>query len=144
LKNLLISLNVGFQGRLLTNDLDCIEYVRYALSNYREGFLKLEYSSNLTPSEVFLIYRRRDTFEKLMDSPKNHIHLKLLCVWSNKSVKGTLLLCFLDQVIVSMVRYEMPEPRKRSTKFIIGSPSEFDSHTHLRQEAGDKVHILEF
>ena len=37
------------------------------------------------------------------------------------SVKGTLLLCFLAQVIVSMVCYEMPEQRKRSTKFIIDS-----------------------
>lgn len=37
------------------------------------------------------------------------------------SVKGTLLLCFLARATVSMVRYEMSEPRKRSTKSIIDS-----------------------
>ncbi|MGE4212705.1 MAG: transposase [Candidatus Methanomethylophilaceae archaeon] len=121
LKNPLISLNVGVQGKLLSNDLDSFEYVRNALSNCREGFFKLECSSNLTPSEVFSIYRRRDTVEKLMDSLKNHIDLKPMRVWSENSVKGTLLLCFLAQVIVSMIRYEMPELRKRSTKFIIDS-----------------------
>src|SRR5574344_998426 len=42
------------------------------------------------------------------------------CLTKN-GVKGTLLLCFLAQVIVSMVRYEMPELRQRSTKFIIDS-----------------------
>ena len=56
-----------------------------------------------------------------MDSLKNHIDLKPLRVWSENAVKGTLLLCFLAQVIASIVRYEMPELRSRSTKFIIGS-----------------------
>lgn len=36
-------------------------------------------------------------------------------------VKGTLILCFLAQAIVSMVLYEMLELRKHSTKFIIDS-----------------------
>lgn len=121
LKNPLISLNVGVQGKLLSNDVESFKYVRNELSNRREGFFKLECSSNLTPAEVFSIYRRRDTVEKLMDSLKNHIDLKPLRVWSENSVKGTLLLCFLAQVIVSMVRYEMPELRQRSTKFIIDS-----------------------
>ena len=56
-----------------------------------------------------------------MDSLKNRIDLKPIRVWSESSVKGTLLLCFLAQAIVSMVRYEMSKLRKRSTKFIIGS-----------------------
>ncbi|MGE4212305.1 MAG: hypothetical protein AB7E75_02955 [Candidatus Methanomethylophilaceae archaeon] len=119
LKNPLISLNVGVQGKLLSSDLDSFDFVRNALSNHREGFFKLECSSKLTPSEVFSIYRRCDTVEKLMDLLKNHIDLKPMRVWSENSVKGTLSLCFLAQVIVSMVRYEIPELRKRSTKFII-------------------------
>ncbi len=94
LKNPLISLNVGVQGKLLSNDVESFEYVREALSNRREGYFKLECGSNLTPSEVFSIYRRRDTVERLMDSLKNHIDLKPLRVWSENSVKGTLLLCF--------------------------------------------------
>lgn len=121
LRNPLISLNVGVQGKLLSSDLESFEYVRSTLSNNREGFFKLECSENLTAEEVLSVYRRRDTVEKLVDSLKNHIDLKPLRVWSENSVKGTLLLCFLAQVIVSMIRYEMPELRSRSTKFIIGS-----------------------
>ena len=121
LRNPLISLNVGVRGKLLSSDVDSYKYVRGQLSNHREGFFKLECSRNLTPSEVFSIYRRRDAVEKLMDSLKNHIDLKPMRVWSENPVKGTLLLCFLAQVIVSMVRYEMPELRKRSTRFIIDS-----------------------
>jgi len=119
LKDPLISLDVGVRGKLLQNDLDSFEYVCEHLSNRREGFFKLECGSNLTPSEVFPIYRRHDTVEKLMDSLKNHIDLKPMRVWSENSVKGTLSLCFLAQAIVSMVRYEMSELRKSSTKFII-------------------------
>ena len=115
----LISLNVGVQGKLLSSDAESFEYVRNALSNRREGSFKLECNENLTPSEVFSIYRRRDTVEKLVDSLKNHIDLKPMRVWSENSVKGTLLLCFLAQVIVSIIRYEMPELKRCSTKFII-------------------------
>jgi len=121
LRNPLITLNVGVQGKLLSSDVESFEYVRNALSNCREGFFKLECNENLTPDEVFTMYRRRDTVEKLVDSLKNHIDLKPMRVWSENSVKGTLLLCFLAQVIVSMIRYEMPELKQRSTKFIIDS-----------------------
>lgn len=45
LKNPLISLNVGVQGKLLSNDVESFKYVRNELSNRREGFFKLECSS---------------------------------------------------------------------------------------------------
>ena len=51
LENPLASLNVGVRGKFL-NGLDSFEYVREHLSDRREGFFKLERSSNLTPSEV--------------------------------------------------------------------------------------------
>jgi hypothetical protein len=38
LKNPLISLNVGVQGKLLSNDVESFKYVRNELSNRREGF----------------------------------------------------------------------------------------------------------
>ena len=121
LRNPLISLNIGVQGKLFSSDAESFEYVRKALSNGREGYFKLECNENLTPDEVFRTYRRRDAVEKLVDSLKNHIDLKPMRVWSENSVKGTLLLCFLAQVIVSMIRYDMPELKQRSTKFIIDS-----------------------
>jgi transposase len=125
LRNPLISSNVWIWGKLLSSDVEYFEYVRNALSNNREGFFKLGCNEKLTPSEVFRTYRRRNTVEKLMDSLKNHIDLKPLRVWSENSVRGTLFLCFLAQTTVSMIRYEMPELRRRSTKFIIGSLENF-------------------
>jgi len=56
LKNPLISLNVGVQGRLFSGDVESFRYVRERLSNHREGFFKLECSSKLTPDEAFSIY----------------------------------------------------------------------------------------
>jgi len=44
-----------------------------------------------------------------------------LRVWSERSVKGVLLLGFLAQLIVSMIRFENPPIREKSTKFIIRS-----------------------
>jgi transposase len=121
LRNPLISLNVGVQSKLLSSDEESFQYVRNVLSNGREGFFKLECSEKLTPSDVLKIYRKRDSVEKLIDSLKNQIDLKPLRVWSENSVKGILFLAFLAQTIVSMMRYEVPELRKRSTKFIIDS-----------------------
>jgi len=76
-----------------------------------------------------------------MDSLKNHIDLKPMRVWSENSVKGTLLLCFLAQVIVSMVRYEMPELRKRSTRFIIDSLQNLTvTYVHDRKQATRRIY----
>ena len=80
LRNPPISLSVEVQGKLLLSDIESFEYVRNALSNRREGHFKLECSENLTAEEVFSVYRRRDTVEKLMDSLKNHIDIKPLRV----------------------------------------------------------------
>jgi transposase len=121
LRNPLIALNVGVQSRLLSSDDDSFHYVREHLSNGREGFFKLECSEKSTPSDVLRIYRRRDSIEKLIESLKNQIDIKPLRVWSYNSVKGILFIGFLAQVIVSMIRYEVPELKKSSTKFIITS-----------------------
>lgn len=121
LRNPLISINVGVQGRFFFNDEEALEYVRNELSNGREGYFKLECSENLTPSDVYSIYRKRDRVEKLIESLKNQIDLKPLMTWSDRSVEGTLLLCFLAQTIVSMARYGIPAIRSKSTKFIIAS-----------------------
>jgi len=94
-RNPLISSNVGVHGKLLTNDMKSFEHVLGQFSDRREEFFKLECSRNLTPLEVFSIYRRRDTIKKLMDLLKNHIDLKPMCVWSEDSVKGIPLLFFL-------------------------------------------------
>jgi len=76
-----------------------------------------------------------------MDSLKNQIDLIPMRVWSESNVKGTLLLCFLAQAIVSMVLYEMPELRKRSTKFIIDSLQNLTvTYVYDRKQAVRWVH----
>jgi transposase len=112
---------VGVQSKLLSSDEESLQYVRNALPNGLEGFFKPECSEKLTPSDVLGIYRKRDSVEKLIDSLKNQIDLKPLRVWSENSVKGILFLAFLAQTIVSMMRYEVPDLSKRSTRFIIDS-----------------------
>jgi hypothetical protein len=46
--------------------------------------------------------------------------MKPLGVWSDNVVQGTVLLCFLAQTM-PVARYDIPEIRSRSTKFIIAS-----------------------
>ena len=49
---------------------------------------------------------------------KNEIDIKPLRVWSNNSIYGALLLGFIAQLIISLIRYERLEAKNISTKFI--------------------------
>jgi len=62
-------------------------------------------------------------------------------VWSENSMKCIFFLCFLAQVIVSMVRYEMPELRRRSTRFIIDSLQNLTvTYVYDRKQATRRVY----
>jgi transposase len=87
------------------------------------------------------IYRKKDSVEKLIDSLKNHINIKPLRVWSEHSVKGVLLLGFLAQLIVSMMRFENPPIREKSTKFIIRSLENLTA-THIFDAIGRSKRIF--
>ena len=119
--NPLLKVSIFVQQAFFDGEDAMFEYAKEMIMNHREGFFKLESSMNLTPTEVYEIYRRKDTVEKLIESLKNHINIKPLRVWSEHSVKGVLLLGFLAQLIVSMMRFENPEIREKSSKFIIRS-----------------------
>jgi transposase len=121
LRNPLIYCNVNVQTRLLGTADDMFFFVREQLSNGREGFFKLESSTELTEKEAYVTYRERDTTEKLIESLKNHIDMKPLRVWSDNCVKGVLLICFIAQMIVSMIRFEHSELSSISSKNIIRS-----------------------
>jgi len=49
---------------------------------------------------------------------KNEIDIKPLRVWSNNSIYGALLIGFIAQLIISLIRYERVEAKNTSTKFI--------------------------
>ncbi len=53
-----------------------------------------------------------------MHSLKNEINIKPLRVWSDNSIYGALLIGYLAHLIISLIRYDEPELKSYSTKFI--------------------------
>jgi len=139
--NPLLKVNISVQRAFFDGENSMFDFAKNAIMNHREGFFKLESSMNLTASEVYEIYRRKDTVEKLIESLKNHINIKPLRVWSEHSVKGILLLGFLAQLIVSMMRFENPSIREKSTKFIIRSLENL-TVTHIFDTTGRSKRIF--
>jgi len=86
--------------------------------NGREGFFMLTSSENLTLYTALKIYREKDSIEKIMHSLKNEIEIKPLRVWSDKSIYGAIVIGFIAQLIISLIRYDYKELKKTSTKFI--------------------------
>jgi transposase len=72
----------------------------------------------LTLEEALKIYRKKDSIEKIMHSLKNEVNIKPLRVWSDNSIYGALLIGYLAQLIISLIRYDYPELKNTSTKFI--------------------------
>jgi len=84
----------------------------------REGYFCLKSSKNLTLPEALLTYRRKDSIEKIFNSLKNEIEIKPLRVWTDNSIYGALIIGFIAQLFISLVRFEIPELKQTSTKFI--------------------------
>jgi len=87
----------------------------------REGFFLLNSSKNLTPNEAVQQYKSRDSIEKLIDSLKNVIRVKPVRVWDDDEIKGALLIGFLAQVIISLVKFEHKELKTLHPKTIVES-----------------------
>ena len=73
----------------------------------RAGIFKLESSEQLTPLEALDKYRARATVEHLIHSLKRVTGLKPLRVWSESSIRGSMMLALLSETAVAMARYEM-------------------------------------
>lgn len=87
----------------------------------REGYFLLKSSKNLTENEALAYYRSRDTIEKLMDSLKNTIRIKPVRVWTDKAIKGAIIVGFLAQVILALMQYENEQLRKIRPMTILNS-----------------------
>jgi len=87
----------------------------------REGFFLLISSKNLTAKQALTIYRNRDAVEKLIDSLKNVIKLKPVRVWTDNAIKGALMIGFLAQLIVALLRYDNDQLRNLRPKTIVQS-----------------------
>jgi len=73
----------------------------------RCGWFKLQCSKGLEPISALDTYRHKAGIEHLISSIKSVVNLVPLRVWSGSSVRGSLLLALVAQMIVSMVRHDL-------------------------------------
>ncbi|MBP1908186.1 transposase [Methanolobus bombayensis] len=78
-------------------------------------------SKNLTLKEALQTYRKKDSIEKIMHSLKNEIEIKPLRVRTDASIYGAVIIGFIAQLFISLMRYEFDELKHMSTKFIKNS-----------------------
>jgi transposase len=117
--NVLVNATIEYQTKLASlSDEQAFELVKMASITGREGFFCLTSSENLTLNEALILYREKDSVEKIIHSLKNEINIKPLRVWNDNSIYGALLIGYLAQLIISLIRYDEPELKSFSTKFI--------------------------
>ena len=111
INNLLIDVEFSVQTKLveLSED-EALRLLEEKIITGREGYLTLP--------EVLLTYRKKDSIEKIFYSLKNEIEIKPLRVWTDESIYGAILIGFIAQLFVSILRYEIAELKHTSTKFI--------------------------
>ncbi|MFO8133486.1 MAG: IS1634 family transposase, partial [Thermoplasmatota archaeon] len=84
----------------------------------REGFFCLVSSEDLTAKEALIVYRQKDSLEKIFHSFKNEIDISPLRVWAQESIYGALIIGFIAQLFISLIRFEHRELKHTSPKFI--------------------------
>lgn len=122
INNVLIDITYSYQTRLgeLTDD-EALKLVENAIITGREGFFCIKSSENLTLQQALQTYRKKDSIEKIFNSLKNEIEIKPLRVWSDNSIYGALIIGFIAQLFISLIRYEFKKLKNISTKFIKNS-----------------------
>jgi len=119
INNPLVDVEYSYQTKLASMDPETAKAIlKKACITGREGFFCLVSSENLTLKEVLSIYRQKDSIEKIFNSLKNELDIKPLRVWSDSSVYGALIIAFLSQLFMSMIRYDYSELKHTSVKFI--------------------------
>jgi len=119
INNVLVKATIEYQTKLRSlSDKQAFELVKKASITGREGFFCLTSSQNLTLKEALILYREKDSVERIMHSLKNEVNIKPLRVWSDNSICGALLIGYLAHLIISMIRYDESKLKNFSTKFI--------------------------
>ena len=120
INNPLIECEYSYQTRLtLMSEEEAKEILRKAAITGKEGFFCLVSNIDLTLPEVLALYRQKDSIEKIFNSLKNEIEIKPLRVWSEHGIYGALIIGFLAQLFISLIRFEHPQLKHTSPKFII-------------------------
>ena len=91
----------------------------------KEGFFVLVSNKDFSLHEALIFYREKDCVEKLINSMKNEIHLRPTRVWRQEEIDGSILIAFLAQLVIGMLRYKHTSLRRVSTKFIMQSLKNF-------------------
>jgi len=119
INNPLIDMKLSIQTKLpYLSESEALDIVKKTSINGREGFFCLTSSEDLTLQEALTIYRKKDSIEKIIHSLKNEVNIKPLRVWSDNSIFGAVLVGYLAQLIISLIRYDYAELKNTSTKFI--------------------------
>ncbi len=122
INNVLIDIAYSYQTKLgELSDEEALKLVENAIITGREGFFCIKSSENLTLQQALQTYRKKDSIEKIFNSLKNEIEIKPVRVWSDNSIYGALIIGFIAQLFVSLIRYEFKKLKKISTKFIKNS-----------------------
>mgnify|MGYP001024621385 CR=1 FL=1 len=101
----LVDREYSYQTKLATlGDEEAHKILREASITGREGF--------------FCLVSNKDSIEKIMNSLKNEIEIRPLRVWSEHSIYGALILGFVAQLIISLLRFGHKELKHTSPKFI--------------------------
>jgi len=95
----------------------------------------------LTLREALATYRQKDSLDKIFHSLKNEIEIKPLWCWSEHSIYGALIVGFLAQLFISLVRFEHQELKHPSPKFIRISLMNLTVTVEYRKSGG-KRHIF--
>jgi transposase len=119
INNPLIDCEYSYQTKLaLIDENHAKEILKKACITGREGFFCLVSNIDLTLSEALRIYRQKNSIEMIFDSLKNEIEIKPLRVWTDISIYGALIIGFIAQLIMSLIRFESEELKHTSVKFI--------------------------
>ena len=119
INNVLVDITYEYQTKLKTlSEEEALILANKAAINGREGFFCLVSSEDLTLKQALETYRKKDSIEKIINSLKNEIQIKPLRVWTEEGINGALIIGFMAQLFISLMRYDHPELKHTSTKFI--------------------------
>ncbi len=119
INNLLIDVEYTIQTKLMElSEDEAVKLLEENIITGREGFFCIKSSKNLTLDEALQTYRKKDSIEKIFHSLKNEIEIKPLRVWSDNSIYGAIIIGYIAQLFVSLMRYEISDFKHISTKFI--------------------------
>lgn len=142
INNPLVDCEYSYQTKLRSlSESEAKAILKKASITGREGFFCLVSNKDLTLHEALATYRQKDSIEKIFNSLKNEIEITPLRVWTEQSIYGALILGFLSQLIISLIRFEHSELKHTSPKFIKTSLMNLTVTVEYKKSCG-KRHIF--